>query len=821
MISCFLSVLFNTFFLLFVIKCVKSVEPQASQEGSLHSFKNYVDVAMFHYSVPKEVLRATWQFAAFMDGKECPSRQVHIYLQWGSYPVISERNATFPPHVVPDRNHTFSMSTWTTFEPKVVTVIPVYSPLPGDWFVGAYLSHWDEKVQQQGLGHKCRYSIGSVALWNQMGDIQNIPLGYQKTMKTSEAISYYKIFIPSGTWHFQVQIWGCNFIRKTDNDMRIPCILGLALEARVLPVFNHTHLSSIGNLTNSDTYTFTELSPYEDSYYYLLVISNTTITFNVEVITSDCPVKVIDKSIVKTLLSATYLPKESLTELYVDNFNKNRTHSFDGDEQKNLLQPTALTLHKDEGIEPEDSCIPRFQLARVKHPQTFSNVYLLQGQEWLTSWIILTDDYPVITQFDILPNVDIGGILVINIHLEVEKLVTEQSIEVIICIRQGRKPMRVKGKITCDEKKLMLNLSSYGKHNDSIMIPYPMPDTWYIAFQAKCSSNGQPVRCEMEQILVCLNVKTTQCVPVDNHPCGEHGVCQETYKDLLAYASCSCFGGYKGWGCTDATDVSFESSVLLMTLLLTLSNAFFLPAIVLAIKRKLYTEGLVYLFTMMFSTFYHACDQQFLTYCIAKYEVLQFSDFFSSILSFWVTLVSMAQLPTRFLSVCHMFGALIIAFTVESNRTGLISILIPLGIGVLLPTWSYIYGCIKSRKCKKPRSTWKFVVGLLLACIGVFLFSLVETKDNYSYVHSAWHMLIALSLLFLLPPARKEVNPSNSSDSVSSSDSELLDHQISQNIPTFSVLSSHENLVTSLRKFDTSIHLSLSKISRSGLCWNF
>lgn len=41
------------------------------------------------------------------------------------------------------------MSTWTTFEPKVVTVIPVYSPLPGDWFVGAYLSHWDEKVQQQ------------------------------------------------------------------------------------------------------------------------------------------------------------------------------------------------------------------------------------------------------------------------------------------------------------------------------------------------------------------------------------------------------------------------------------------------------------------------------------------------------------------------------------------------------------------------------------------------------------------------------------------------------------------------------------------------
>lgn len=70
------------------------------------------------------------------------------------------------------------------------------------------------------------------------------------------------------------------------------------------------------------------------------------------------------------------MPKESLTELYADNFNKNRIHSFD--DQKNLLQPTALTFHKEEDIEPEDSCIPRFQLARVKHPQTFSNVYLLQ-----------------------------------------------------------------------------------------------------------------------------------------------------------------------------------------------------------------------------------------------------------------------------------------------------------------------------------------------------------------------------------------------------------------------------------------------------------
>lgn len=52
--------------------------PQASQEGSLHPFKSYSDVTIFHYTVPKEVYRATWHFAAFMDGKNCIPRKVYM-----------------------------------------------------------------------------------------------------------------------------------------------------------------------------------------------------------------------------------------------------------------------------------------------------------------------------------------------------------------------------------------------------------------------------------------------------------------------------------------------------------------------------------------------------------------------------------------------------------------------------------------------------------------------------------------------------------------------------------------------------------------------
>lgn len=63
--------------------------------------------------------------------------------------MIFINNDTFPSNMYPKRNHTIIVSTITTFEPKTTAIVPVYGPEAGDWFVGAYLSHWDEKVQQQ------------------------------------------------------------------------------------------------------------------------------------------------------------------------------------------------------------------------------------------------------------------------------------------------------------------------------------------------------------------------------------------------------------------------------------------------------------------------------------------------------------------------------------------------------------------------------------------------------------------------------------------------------------------------------------------------
>lgn len=88
--------------------------------------------------------------------------------------------------------------------------------------------------------------------------------------------------------------------------------------------------------------------------------------------------------------------------------------------------------------------------------------------------------------------------------------------------------------------------------------------------------------------------------------------------------------------------------------------------------------------------FYHACDEDFFSFCMMTFEVLQFCDFYSAILSFWVTLIAMANLPPKFVSVAHMVGALGIALGVEYERTGLWVFVVPVGTGVIIMMISWV-----------------------------------------------------------------------------------------------------------------------------------
>ena len=90
--------------------------------------------------------------------------------------------------------------------------------------------------------------------------------------------------------------------------------------------------------------------------------------------------------------------------------------------------------------------------------------------------------------------------------------------------------------------------------------------------------------------------------------------------------------GYNGISCSNDENYMSVSLQLLEMLLLTMSNLFFLPAIIIGLYRRYWQETVVYIIAMVCSTMYHACDQ-FSTqkyYCIAEYDTLQYADFLAA-----------------------------------------------------------------------------------------------------------------------------------------------------------------------------------------------
>lgn len=177
----------------------------------------------------------------------------------------------------------------------------------------------------------------------------------------------------------------------------------MALQGRSLPVFNHSEQNEIGNFTMLDSYAFTESSPYEDSYYYLMIISDSIIKVNVKVVTSgkyypqyslninfgfmihfyqlllfsECPIRITEKSFVRQYLDAPSFSK-ALAQLHMKDLTKHLHH----DEIRYNKSYSGVDLMRNEfrvsDEDLDDPCVPRYQLARIKHSQTFSGVYLLQ-----------------------------------------------------------------------------------------------------------------------------------------------------------------------------------------------------------------------------------------------------------------------------------------------------------------------------------------------------------------------------------------------------------------------------------------------------------
>lgn len=204
--------------------------------------------------------------------------------------------------------------------------------------------------------------------------------------------------------------------------------------------------------------------------------------------------------------------------------------------------------------------------------------------------------------------------------------------------------------------------------------------------------------------------------------------------------------------------------MLVSILLLTLSNILFFFSIYVAIIRLYYTEAMMYTFTMVFSTFYHACDAPAqVAYCIVRGNILQFGDFYCGLMSFWVTLLAMSIVGDKFKSSFQLIGAIIIALLTTWNMHSFVAFVLPVAVGVFVLLLSWYLDYRKNRTMRYPRSYYTIYMplGIVLVTIGLICYAFLQTEQNYKIVHSVWHMIIALSVVFLLPDVKRseETNP--------------------------------------------------------------
>jgi hypothetical protein len=711
----------------------------------LIDYRAYRDVTILHFRVPEQTLTAAFNFSVFEKLKSsqffsgCDPRRVTLFLKYGSLPVINPDGAKFPDNFsisnrVPMYNAEFQSN-------EVPVILNVTSPFPGDWFAVAFLSYTDpnnDQILQQGLSPNCAAMIESSMSVATVEDVTAIVPGeFSSQLDAETETSHFKFYVPSGTWMVRVNL-------TSDKCDTAPC-LRMSYAPRTIPDPNVNN----GNC-ESDIGCENDFIPALDSWYFITVSASQNLSASPILFT----------------LRVYFLALNSTEKWRLVNTTRVLPHVM----TKGLNYDIALLF---EDFRNFWTLIP---LARQSFSAFFTYNFFSKNADENKGFfsINVSMDEMTMMQFEVSHVSDIGGTLTFEIKLEEDanlKNVTQNlyNVSLIACLNYHALAIPLYPQDMClsytgdfSKSRIQINSSSEANRIGGIHVPFPEPGLWFITLKPFCFTNDSlPVVCtsEMGTLNVSVIIESNMCT-VDN--CGRFGDCYNYMSGGFIFSTCVCKHGYIGWGCSDDSRVTSMKELLIAALLLTLSNLFFIPAVIMAIRRRYYTEAFVYACTMFFSTFYHACDagEDIYSYCLMRLNVLQFCDFYSAILSLWVTLIAMSDVSSALKSFAHMAGAVGIALGTEFNRTSLWVLVVPALVGLAVMTQSWVWKCKAQRSCYPSKKYWKFYLppGVLLVTVGLVCYSFLQTKQNYKYVHSAWHMIMALAIIFLLPSKRQGRN---------------------------------------------------------------
>ncbi|KAK7945042.1 hypothetical protein WMY93_000770 [Mugilogobius chulae] len=669
-----------------------------------------------------------WMFTVTKNNNfHCRPYNVSIYIRWKAPPVINPVGTVFPKDTLWNPPLTLSLPVPETLQSS--TTFNLSSPAAGDWYIAAHLPENDGRIEQKGFP-SCSYFFQPQLSVRKAVDTPLLEQGnvLQQTTGPDQAARL-KLYVPEFSSSVSVWLTNCSSEDpRSDN-----CSVVLRIGSRALLVEPLT-VNCSGSHCSA-----TLPSPPWDMWLQVVVEtnhSNHTVTFSI-------------------VSSYTVSCKPKNVGLAVgDDFSRLRGNSgpSNSTSTKNSSEPSL----------PAQFSNTSSSLALVHGSSCVENIPILSEELDVLSVrytptngasINVTSAHPTLLSYP-LHTATTGGTFNLQLSLNSTNATLGNGSSVVACLSPWAPVLQLNHSVSC-QTALFNGYSA--RVNTSvpkavIRLPYPQSATWYLTLQLTCNGTD----CGNASVVsVIPEVFVSACV----EDCGTYGECRLIRSFTYLYAACSCKAGWSGWGCTDSSKALSFSRQLIAALMLTISNLFFIPAIVVAVKRYYITEASVYLFTMFFSTFYHACDQPGVTVmCIMDYDALQYCDFLGSVCSIWVTILCMARIKDTFKYALFMLGALLLALSMQLDRKGLWNMLGPVLCALLILIAAWVYRGVKRHHCYPPSwRRWVFFLlpGALCALIAVSVFVFAQTEDNYYYTHSMWHVLVAGCVVFLLPPKEK------------------------------------------------------------------
>ncbi|XP_038007631.1 post-GPI attachment to proteins factor 6 isoform X2 [Motacilla alba alba] len=687
---------------------------QSAQKLSFYSW--YGNAKLFHFHVPEDTVLLRWLLQASRGkGPECTSMEITVHFRHGAPPVINPLGTRFPANATVRPSYNISITLGSAVQNT--TFVNVTTPAAGDWFIAAHLPQAAGRIEVKADMFVLRLTDMPVLE-------PGVPMPH--TVVSPAKPLHVKVFVPKHAAGMRLQLSSC-----VTSEQRA-CTVRVLLGSITLPQSFQRSLTCTGSTNCS----LALESPPWEKWLQIMVESLGTANASVSV----------------EMLASFTVCRPGSTSSFLNFISLNQSQA--GASPGAAGSSAAATGEAPRNASGQrGSCLQSQPVVREDLDVVSVRYRLLNGPSVPVSALS-----PTLLLLNLNTGMDSGGSLVVSLLLN-KTSVSLANATVAACVSAASPVLSLNATQNCStafSQGYPLSVST-SSAEATLIVLYPQTDDWFLSLQLLCPK-GQG-ECASAEGRVTVFAYLTPCF----NDCGPYGQCSLLRRHGYLYAGCSCKAGWGGWSCTDDTKAQTVGTQNLATLLLTLSNLMFLPAIAVAVYRFYLVEASVYTYTMFFSTFYHACDQPGVAVmCIMDYDTLQYCDFLGSVVSIWVTILCMARLKKILKYVLFVLGTLLIAMSLQLDRRGVWNMMGPCLFALLIMITAWVHHGAKRRHCYP--SSWKrwvfyLLPGITLAFIAISVYAFMETNENYYYTHSIWHVLVACSVAFLLPPRDKHKKP--------------------------------------------------------------